>query len=84
MSDTSRLMKQGMLGELRDKLAALEDRAEGIIGSLQVATFVQSSVWVLDSAKIRNYGIELAHVITEGNEIRSRIESLETDLGIKW
>ncbi len=84
MSDTNRLMKLGMHNELQTRLKALEDRAEGIIGSIQIATFVQSSVWALDGEKVRHYGIELRDVLKEGNELRTRIESLEAELGIKW
>ena len=76
-----RLMKLGLKGKLEEELKALEDRAEGIIESIQSNTFVMSTVWNLDGEKIRNYGRELAEVIRQGNELRNRIEELKADLG---
>ncbi len=82
MSD--RLMKLGLLGQLRQQLAALENRAEGIIDSIQRQTFVMTTVWALDGEKVRDYGRELLEVLNEGNAMRKRIEDLELDVGIKY
>ncbi|MCC6679266.1 MAG: hypothetical protein IT445_00035 [Phycisphaeraceae bacterium] len=79
-----RYMKLGMLEDLRRKLRAVEDRAEGIIESLRTATFVAplSSIFDLDTEKVTNYATELRQVSIEGQRIRSEIQKLEDELGV--
>jgi len=77
-------MKLGLLGQLKQQLSALENRAEGIVDSIQRQTFVMTNVWALDGEKVRDYGRELLEVLTEGNKLRKRIEDLEQDIGIPY
>ena len=83
MADPQRLMKQGLLAERKRELGALEDRAEGIIESIQIAVFVQASVFDLDADRVANYARELQQVIKKGNELKGEIDKLEDQLGIR-
>ncbi|MEM8781905.1 MAG: hypothetical protein AAGE65_03525 [Planctomycetota bacterium] len=83
MSNQERILNQGHLAELREKLERLTDRAEGIVESLRVATYVAplSTPFDLDAAKVRNFGDELVEVVREGNRVREEIRRLEEALG---
>ncbi len=82
MANVHRLMKQGKLGELRDELRKLENRATGIIESMSIATFVQSSPFDLDAQKVLDYADELKKTIDAGNKCQAAIDDLEDELGV--
>lgn len=83
MANIERLAKQGLLGEKRAELKRIEDLAEGVIDTIRVGVFVQSSVFDLDADSIATHGQELQRHIRNGNDIRARIAALEDELGVK-
>jgi len=82
MPELERYKKLGLLQTKREELAQLEDRAEGILGSIRDATFVVASVWDLDGSKVANYGRELRGVLEQGQALRSQIDALKNELGV--
>lgn len=79
---TERLKQLGLLTELRDQLAELEDRAKNCKSSLQDACFVLKTHFDLDTGRIRGAANDLADAIEEGQAIRARIDKLEEELGL--
>lgn len=79
---SERYKQMGLLQELREQLAQLEDRAENCKASLLDSTFVVKSFFDLDDGRIRGAANDLANAITQGQELRARIAKLEDDLGL--
>lgn len=72
----------GLLQELREQLAQLEDRCENCKASLLECTFAVKSFFDLDAGRIRGAAGDLTNAITQGQELRNRIAKLEEDLGL--
>ena len=83
MASAERHRKLGELAELREKHGQLVHRAEGIIESLNLATYVgpTSTPFALDPDKVVNYANELRDVIREGQQVEQGIEKLKDELG---
>lgn len=87
MSDAvskDRLLKQGLLAELRDKHRRAANRAKGVIGSIGDATFLvdPGDPFLIDGQKVMDFARELYEVLAEGNKLKAQIEQLEADLGV--
>jgi hypothetical protein len=82
--DPVRLMKLGSLEELRVRFRKLENRASGIISSIQVQTFLapMSSPLSLDAQKLSDFAGEYQEVFEEGRKLRDAIAKLEDELGV--
>lgn len=81
----NRLVRLGLLGELRVKRKELLDRAEGIIRSINYTTFVTDSdaLFLLDTDKIKNYARELHEVADAGRRVDGQIDDLKAELGVE-
>lgn len=82
MSNTERLMKQGLLAELRRELGTLEDRAENCVKAIRGAMFVVTSPLDLDTGNIVVGATDLDAVVKQAASVRDRIAKLEDELGL--
>jgi hypothetical protein len=82
MSNTERLMKQGLLIELCRELDTLENRAENCVKALREAMFVITSHLDLDTGNIVVGATDLDAVVKQAASVRDRIAKLEDDLGL--
>lgn len=80
----NRLLKLGLLSDLQQRRKELQDRAEGILRSINYATFVSDNdaIFLLDTDKVKNYAFELHEVSDQGRRIEKQIADLKAELGI--
>lgn len=81
MSNNERLMKQGLLTELRGQYRDLENRAENHLNALRAATFVVTTPLDLDGGNIVAAAQDLHLVIKQAAAVSARVETLEEELG---
>ena len=84
MPVTDRTMKLGQIEELKQRLAPLESRAAGILGSLRCEAYPAplSSPLDMDAERIFHFASEYRQVAAEGRKVRQAIETLKDELGI--
>ncbi|MEO0966230.1 MAG: hypothetical protein AAFY08_14065 [Planctomycetota bacterium] len=85
MSNHERLARLGRLTELRERFRSVEHRAEGVLESIRLATYVDpvAGALDLDADKIADLAGAYRELHAQGVTLRAAITQLEEELGLR-